>query len=292
MDVDYWRSAQTSIRKWALARASARGTRLMIAALMLSLAATALAAGGDGARVIEQMRAALEPERSTVRQITFRVSGADGTVTPVIVGEARGRVGGTTRLLAVVLAPASLRGMSYLIQHGSGDINVQWVYLPIVGRVRKISSPEAYAAFLNSDFTYADLGFVGTGSKFTLIGDAEHDGVKCQLVQAAPKEAWAYARTVTCIARDGHLPVDRQVYDASNTLWKVQKWSRPEMIDGVPTIFKTSMEDLREKSRTDLEVTAIRYGLPVPESLFDPAQLGKAADAAIWAALGSGSAPK
>ena len=261
--------------------------RLAIAVLVCGLGRVACAAGSDGAAVIEQMRAALEPERSTVRQITFKVSGSGGGVTPVIVGEARGRVGDTTRILAVVLAPPSLRGMSYLIQHGAGDADVQWLFIPIVGRVRKIVSPEAHSAFLNSDFTYADLGFVGTGSKFELVGDREHDGVKCQLVQAVPKETWAYSRTVTCIADDGHLPVDREIYDGSNTLWKVQKWSRPELIDGVPTILEMSMEDVQAKSRTALEVGAVRYGLPVPESLLDPAHLAKAADDPIWTALGS-----
>jgi hypothetical protein len=291
MDMDHRLISRTPVRQCALARPSTNVIRLTVVALFLSLGTTALAAPVDGTAVVGQMRAALEPERSAVRQITFKVSGPDGTVTPVTVGEARGRVGDTRRILAVVLAPASLRGMSYLLQQGSGDVNVQWVFLPAVGRVRKMTSPEAHTAFLNSDFTYADLGFIGTGSKFTLIGDAELDGVKCQLVQAVPKETWAYSRTVTCIAHDGHLPVDRQIYDASNTLWKVQKWSRPEAIDSVPTILSTTMEDVQAKSRTDLEVGAVRYGIPLPESLFDPAQLGKAAEATIWAAPGSGSAP-
>jgi hypothetical protein len=266
-------------------------TRIAIAVLLLGLGAPALVAAADGAAVVKQMKAALEPERSTVRQITLKVSGAEGAATSVTLGEARGRVGDTTRILAVVLAPASLRGTAYLIQHGAGDENVQWVYLPTVGRVRKIISPEAYTAFLNSDFTYADLGFVGTNSKLTLTGDAERDGVRCQLVQAVPKETWAYARTVTCIAADGHFPVERQIYDASNTLWKVQKWSRPEVRDGVPTVLRMSMEDVQARSRTDVEVGAVRYGLPMAESLFDPAQLGKAPDASIWATLGGGPAP-
>jgi len=283
--------SRTPVRQRAVAWPPMNVIRLTIAALILSLGTTAFAARVDGTAVVEQMRAALETERSSVRQIAFKVSGTGGIVTPVIVGEARGRVGDTTRILAVVLAPPGLRGMSYLIQHGAGDANVQWLFVPIVGRVRKIVSPEAHSAFLNSDFTYADLGFVGTGSTFTLVGDGERDGVKCQLVQAVPKETWAYSRTVTCIADDGHLPVDRQIYDGSNALWKVQKWSRPEMIDGVPTILRMSMEDVQAKSRTDLEVSAVRYGLPVAESLFDPAHLGNAADAAIWTALDSGSAP-
>ncbi|HXJ35957.1 MAG TPA: outer membrane lipoprotein-sorting protein [Candidatus Eisenbacteria bacterium] len=267
-------------------------TRIALALLLLAFRAPLPAAADDGAAVIKQMQAALEPERSTLRSMTLSVTGTDGSSTPITLGEARGVVAGTPRILAVVLAPPSLRGTAYLIQHGGpGTQDVQWVWLPAIGRVRKIVSPEAFTAFLNSDFNYADLGFVSIGSQFSSLGDAEHDGVKCQQVQAVPKETWAYARTVTCVAKDSHLPVDRQIYDPANGLWKVQKWSRPETIDGVPSIRKVSMEDVQMKSRTDIVVGAVRYGLPIPESLFDPAGLGKVADASIWGTLSVAAPP-
>jgi hypothetical protein len=153
-------------------------------------------------------------------------------------------------------------------------------------------SHESYTPFLNSDFTYSDLRFVSTGPTLTLAGEAERDGVKCRLVQAIPKETWAYARSVTCIAVDSHLPVERQIFDPTNTLWKVQRWGRPTLIDGVPSIMTMSMEDVQAKTRTDVSVGAIHYGVTIPDELFAPASLGTAADAPILNGIVGGSAPK
>ena len=46
------------------------------------------------------------------------------------------------------------------------------------------------------------------------------------------------------------------------------------------------MEDLQAKTRTDIDVSAVRYDVPVPEALLEPAQLSKAAASPLWNDLG------
>src|SRR2546427_12125610 len=82
------------------------------------------------------------------------------------------------RTLNVVLAPESLRGAAFLVQDDGAASDVQWLYIPAIGRVRRLVSPEAYSAFLNSDFTYADLGFVDTGARYRLLGTKTYDGTR------------------------------------------------------------------------------------------------------------------
>src|SRR5438445_726969 len=69
-------------------------------------------------------------------------------------------------------------------------------------------------------------------------------------------------------------------------LWKVERWGGTSAVDGVPTVLRVSMEDLQAKTRTDIDVSAVRYDVPVPEVLLDPAQLSKAASSPLWNELG------
>jgi outer membrane lipoprotein-sorting protein len=253
-------------------------------AVLTALAAPA-AAAPDAQAIIEHMKTVLEPGRPSVRQLTLTVSAGDDS-SRIIVGEARKRVDGAARILLVALAPAGLRDTAYLVQRGAGAESRQWVYLPAVRRVRTVVSPEAYSAFLNSDFTYADLGFVREDAKNTFLGTDELNGDKMFKVQSVPAENWYYGRWVTWVDADTWLPVQRELYDAANVLWKREEWKRHTVINGVRTVLEMSMEDVQAKTRTDIKVTGVAYDVDLPDALFAPGMLPAAGAAKVWAGLG------
>ena len=255
-------------------------------AIAFFLAAPARAVSLDARSLIEGTKRALEPARPSIRKLTLRVSGDSGESSQMIVGQARGTVGTHRRILNLVLAPESLRGIAYLVQEGGAANDVQWLYLPAIGRVRKVVSPEAYAAFLNSDFTYADLGFVGTGARYRLLGTQTHDGTRAFKIDGVPRESWYYGRTVTWVASDSRFPLERDLYDTAKQLWKVERWEQVSVVDGVPTALHVSMEDVQAKTRTDIDVGAVRYDVAVPDGLLDPAGLPRAVASPLWAELG------
>ena len=231
--------------------------------------------------IVDRMNTTLDPDRSSVRMLTFRVSrpGGDSQIT---VGEARCKIGNVMRDLAVVLAPESLRGTAYLIEEAAAGDGVQWLYVPAIGRVRKLVSPETYASFLNSDFTYADLGFAPLKTRYIVHGEEARDDTRTYRIEGVPADPSYYARTVTWVAVDSEVPVERELYDAVGRLWKVERFEEPTVINGVPTLRRISMEDLQANTRTDIEVTAVRYDLDVPPALFDPTQLHNASRSSLW----------
>ncbi len=262
--------------------------RTMTALLILgALTATARAEPPDARAVVAGMKSVLEPTRPSIRKLTMRVSGGGlGETSEVVLGQARGTVGTERRTLNVVLAPESLRGTAFLVQDDGAASDVQWLYIPAIGRVRQLVSPEAYSAFLNSDFTYADLGFVDTGARYRLLGTKTYDGTRALEIEGLPKQSWYYGRTVTSVASDSGRPLERKLYDPAKRLWKVERWGGTSAVDGVPTVLRVSMEDLQAKTRTDIDVSAVRYDVPVPEALLEPAQLSKAASSPLWNELG------
>ena len=255
---------------------------LLLAAIAV---APALAAPPDAATVVSKMRAALEPERTSVRKLTMTVTGPGGDASQITVGAARKKVGPAPRLVMVVLAPEGLRGTTFLVEEATAE-NVLWLYVPAIGRTRKLVSPEAYTTFLNSDFTFADLGFVGMGAKYQLAGEDKRQGVDTYKLEGVPRETWYYLRFTTWVAKDTFFPVERNFYDVSNNLWKVERWSNVSAINGLPTALRLSMENVQTQNKSEIVADAVRYDVEVSDALVDPAQLSKAADSSVWGTLG------
>lgn len=233
------------------------------------------------ATMVSRMNTTLDPDRPSVRTLTFRISGPEGD-SQVRVGEARRKIGDVMREVAVVLAPESLRGCAYLVEDpGPGD-GVQWLYVPAIGRVRKLVSSEAYAAFLNSDFTYADLGLAALKTQYRFGGEEARGDMRAYRIEGVPEDPSYYTRTVTWVAADSGVPFERHLYDAAHRLWKIERFQDPTLIDGVPTFRRISMEDLQARMRTDIDVAMVRYDVDVPAALFDPMHLPSALQSPVW----------
>ena len=133
-------------------------TALLALSLVVALVRTGAAADPDASDLIARMKAAMEPARSSVRQIDLSISGEDGGTTKWSVAQARKVIDGQGRILNVLLAPASQRGIASLMVDSDPAETLLWV--PSIRRVRTLFPRDGYEAFLGSDFTYFDVGFV------------------------------------------------------------------------------------------------------------------------------------
>src|SRR5438045_3974900 len=147
--------------------------RATILATLLLAAAPAIAASPDAGTLVQKMRDALEPPRASTRKVTI-VLNAVAPATETVqwtAGQARKRLSDGRRILTVMLAPASERGIALLVQEQPKKADLQWFYLPAVRRTRTLVRADAYQAFLNTDFTYADLGFVTQDAVYKIVGN-------------------------------------------------------------------------------------------------------------------------
>jgi len=253
-----------------------------------ALGAAALPAGAqetDVMTIMTRMKQALEPPRAMAAQLSFTV-GADQEKSTLTLGMARAKHTVATRLLLVGLSPADVRGTAYLIEDGSSDTASQWVYMPFIRRVRKIVAPEAFRAFLNSDFTYSDLGFVDLNAAYTLLGTETIDGNTAYRIQSVPKQQWYYGKIVTLVDGRTFLPIEREYYDLNGTLWKKERWEHITVIDGAPTPVQITMQDVQGNTTSSITFTEIRYDADVPDSMITPDALPQAANAPVWKTLG------
>lgn len=232
------------------------------------------------------VEATVSLDRASIRLLTLRVGGRNGP-SRITLAEARCQRGGVEHELAVVLAPESVRGTAFLVEDSEVAENVNWLYVPATARVRELAAADAYSVFLDSDFTYADLGFARSRTYYRFAGEEPRQDGPAYRIEGTPEDPSFYTRTVLWLAAESQIPIERHFYDASRRLWKIERFDDLTLIDGVPTLRHISMEDVQANTRTDIDVAVVRYDVALPASLFDPTQLPIAVHSPVWQGFGA-----
>ncbi len=240
----------------------------------------------DVETLIKQMKEVFEPSRPSIRKIVITVSAQDGRATRWVAGQVRKELPDGKRTLLVLLQPESVRGNALLIQEQEGKPDAMWVYSPALRRARKIVPVRAYEHFLDSDFTYVDLGFVSLRGTHRFLGEEEKGGQAAYKVETVPEDRWYYSRILTWIAKDSLLPMQRDFYDVAGELWATQIFQEVSVIDGVPTPLRIRMTNVQQQTYTELKMSEVRYDVDVPDTLLDPLRLSEVVEAPFWEAHG------
>ena len=233
--------------------------------------------------ILRRMKEAIEPARPSVRSITIRLQARSGEPTQWLAVQARKDLADAHGMLTVVLAPEAMRGVALLVRDRPSEPELH-IYVPAVRRARRLLPVEVNQSFFGTDITYGDLGFVDLRPQSRLLGTEERDGKRVYRIEEVPAERWYYARIVSVVSAESWLPLEREFYDAANALWKTQHIGRVTRIQDVSTPLSVRMDNVQEGSSSELEVTAVRYDVQLPDTLFDPARLDQALASPVWGA--------
>ena len=255
---------------------------MLLACPLLVLIALPAAAADPPAVLMQRMKGWLEPKQPSTRQLVMSIrSGSE--VAQWTAAQARGSSDGTDYVLTVMLSPPDLRGTALLVKEQAGGTNQEWLYLPYLRRVREVLPVNEFESFLNTEFTFSDVGFVDvTNSALTGAGSDAVNGVAAVKVQETPKDQRTFTRIVTWLVPETGQPLKREFYDVANRLWKVETFENVADVHGVPTAQRVRMEDVQTGYGSEYRATDIAYGVTLPKEIFDPAQLSKAADSPLW----------
>ncbi len=94
--------------------------------------------------------------------------------------------------------PRSVKGTAFLIHSHKTKADDQWLYLPALKRVKRISSSNRSGSFMGSEFSYEDLGSQEI-EKYTykLLRDEACGKLTCTVVEQVPTEKRsAYRRQI------------------------------------------------------------------------------------------------
>ena len=119
--------------------------------------------------------------------------------------------------------PRDVKGTAFLsYSHRTGD-DEQWLYLPALKRVKRISSRNKSGSFMGSEFSYEDIASQEV-EKYTYrwLRDESYDGKECFVSERFPvdKKNSGYSRQVSWMDKEEYRPLKVEYYDRKNDLLK------------------------------------------------------------------------
>ncbi len=119
------------------------------------------------------------------------------------------------RTIFVFDRPRDVKGTAFLVHAHKDEADDQWLYLPALKRVKRISSSNRSGSFMGSEFSYEDLGSTEV-EKYTYrhLGDEPCGDLTCDVIERFPTEKDSgYSRQVMWIDKDNLRTVRVEYYD-------------------------------------------------------------------------------
>lgn len=218
------------------------------------------------------MRMTLVDRRGRTRERALVITGMKGGAGRPVPGD---------RMLLRFTLPNDIRGTGFLVwAHPDAD-DERFLYLPALGRVRRIAGSEAQESFVGSDFTYEDIGGRELDDyTYKLLDEsatwAAPDGSRhavWKLESTSTREGARFPRIVSLVRKDVPIAVHAEIYNRRGEKQKVFEATKAERIDGIWTVTSMTMTDALEGTRTDLVVEKAEYNVGLTPADFSRVQL-------------------
>lgn len=181
--------------------------------------------------------------------------------------------GGGERLsLMRFSAPADVEDTGLLTEDHAGDDSQQWLYLPALDRVRRISSSRKGGRFVGSDFFYEDLRDREPNMDTHKITGVEKVAkLDCYVLESTPvdKKNSVYRKRVSWVHKDTLIPLKVEYYGkrGDKPIKRLQA-RKLQKIQGYWTVLNSTMFDLKTGHKTLLATQRLKYDQGLPEELF------------------------
>jgi hypothetical protein len=216
-----------------------------------------------------EMRMRLYDRRGRVRERALTITALRGTA------------GKGDRTLIRFTYPNDIRNTAFLVwEHPAAD-DERFLYLPALGRVRRIAGEEKQESFVGSDLSYEDIGgrdladytYAFTEQNATWTAP---DGTRLpawSLESKAREAAATYPRSVSLVLKDRFIVVHAETYNRRNERAKVFDVKRLERVNGIWSVMDLAVANERENTRTELTTTALQYNVGLTENDFSRRQI-------------------
>lgn len=146
----------------------------------------------------------------------------------------------------------------------------QWIYLPALRRVKRISSDSKSDYFMGSDFTYDDLGDRKLEEDtHKLLREETVNGKACYVVESIPvDEDYMYSKTVTWIEKETFIGVKKEFYDEPGDHLKTLTIHEYKNFDGFDIITSSEMHNVQKDHRTQMKLSNIKINSGVSDNMF------------------------
>ena len=249
------------------------GRKISITALAVTfaiLASSLLFAEPSGREIIDNVYNR-PTGKDAQSKLTMTLINSRGATRERVIDQYFKDYGETEKTVMFFSSPADVRDTSFMnwsYDDGRGDD--QWIYLPALKRVKRISSDSKGDYFMGSDFTYDDLGDRHPSEDQHRMLRTESIGKDTvYVVESIPREDdYIYSRTVTWVVKDKWIGLKKEFYDEDGDLLKTLAIRNVEKISGYWVLTDLEMHNVQEDHTTKIELRDVRLDSGVSDDMF------------------------
>lgn len=248
---------------------------LLFPLFVFNAAAETLPAGEEIARRIN----ARDEGEVVSRFVTMAMTDRSGTERVRETKSFRKYFGKEKRTVIFYLSPANIKDTAFLTyDYPEADRDDdQWLYLPAVRKVRRISASDRGDYFLGTDFTYEDI------RKETKVGIEDYswktlaeetiDGHRCFLVEEIPvnektAKELGYSKVQSWVDAEIWMVRQAKYWDVAGNPLKTLQVREITLIRDIWTAHQISVENHKTGHKTVFTFKDVNYGQSVKDELF------------------------
>jgi len=204
------------------------------------------------------------------------ITAKNGTTTERIIDQYSKDGPNGSRMVIVFQSPANVAGTRFLRMDAASGDEDRWIYLPNLGKVRRIAASESGGSFMWTDFSYADMSMDRDVNldTHTLLREETLNNSLCHVIQSVPHDtSYQYSKTISWIEKSGNMVYKREMYDRKGNLVKVMEMSDFQNKQGRLPPLQIKMATVGAGTFTTIFVDIIKYDDPIPEGVFTTAYI-------------------
>ncbi len=242
--------------------------------MIVSLVASAALAQDTSAEISKKSRerGALNLVGLTAEMKLTSIS-ADGKSKEQVLTSTSKTINGKSHALARFSAPAGVSGVAVLTiagDQGQGD-DVS-LYLPKLKRVRKVAKSERGKAFMDTDFSYADIGSNGTRDQDTKrLEDSKIEGRDCFVLEGKGDDSSPYGQVKMFVDKQTWVPMQVEYSDKAGKPLKRYRTIKLKQFKDRVLAAESVMENLQSGTKTQMTLLKLEDSTLGDEAFTDRA---------------------
>ncbi len=169
------------------------------------------------------------------------------------------------------LYPADVRGTGFLMwEYDSDRDDDQWLFLPALGKVKRIVAREKTENFMGSDFSYEDIsGRDIDDDTYEYLGDEDLNGIPCHMVKAVAKDDDSgYQYRIAWVDMAHWILTKVEYYDRKGSLLKILTFDKQRRDGSYWSVEEMRMENVQTQHRTIMKISNIQYDTGISDDYF------------------------
>ncbi len=187
--------------------------------------------------------------------------------------------GEDTKQIMFIEKPANIRNTGFLTfgYDAPDKDDDQWLYLPALGKPKRIASSDKDGSFMGSDLNYSDMSSREL-SDFTykLLKESTLKGEKVWIIESLPKtkeiiDETGYKKSITAVRQDNYVITRIKSWTKDGGYQKLIDFNKVELINDVwvPLEIKVTKKlGKKIKHKTHIKINNVKFNQNLSDDLF------------------------